>query len=112
MLIQSRQCQRSNVRSRKRAVAEVAVLVTAMLLSFIPIGIQSFAQESEAATLHAKILELERVGKFSEAIPFAQRLLRMGEEAVGPDHRAISALLNNLAALFYKQGRYTDAEPL
>ena len=33
------------------------------------------------------------------------------EKAFGPDHLHVAELLNNIAALYYKQGRYADAEP-
>ena len=40
----------------------------------------SFAQTNEAAALHAKVVELYRAGKYSEALPFAQRELAIVEK--------------------------------
>jgi hypothetical protein len=37
-------------------------------------------------------------------------ILVIGEKALGPDHPAVAISLNNLAALYNDQGRYTDAE--
>jgi len=34
------------------------------------------------------------------------------EKALGPDHPDVAQSLNNLAALYYKQGQYTQAEQL
>ena len=34
------------------------------------------------------------------------------EKAVGPDHPYVGMSLNNLAALYYNQGRFAEAEPL
>lgn len=72
----------------------------------------SLAQKNETAALTAEITELSRAGKYSEAIPRAQRLLANFEKSFGPDHRDVAASLNNLALLYGNQGRDTEAEPL
>jgi CHAT domain-containing protein/tetratricopeptide (TPR) repeat protein len=38
--------------------------------------------------------------------------LEIREKSLGPAHRDVAASLNNLAALYEDQGRYTEAEPL
>jgi Flp pilus assembly protein TadD len=76
-----------------------------------PTAVQ-LAQQDEAAALNAKIVELYRAGKFSEAIPMAQRALAIRENALGPSHPYVAQSLNNLAGLYHSQGRYADAEPL
>jgi hypothetical protein len=63
------------------------------------------------AARSAQIAELSRAGKYSEAIPLAQRLLADLEKTVGPDHRDVAASLNNLALLYGSQGRDAEAEP-
>ena len=70
------------------------------------------AQKTDAAARSAEIAELSRAGKYSEAIPLAQRLLADMEKAHGPDHRDVAAALNNLALLYGNQGRDAEAEPL
>ena len=72
----------------------------------------SSAQKSDAAARSAQISELSRAGKYSEAVPLAQRLLADMEQAHGPDHRDVAASLNNLALLYGSLGRDADAEPL
>ena len=42
----------------------------------------------------------------------AQRLLVIREKVLGPDNPGVVAALDILAALYWKQGRYNDAEPL
>ena len=42
----------------------------------------------------------------------AQQVLAIREKALGPDHPDVAQALNNLAVLYYKQGRYAEAEPL
>ena len=70
------------------------------------------AQKADAASRSAEIAELSRAGKYSEAIPLAQRLLADMEQAHGPVHRDVAASLNNLALLYGNQGRDAEAEPL
>jgi tetratricopeptide (TPR) repeat protein len=38
--------------------------------------------------------------------------LAIREKALGRDHPDVANSLNNLAGLYWSQGRYTDAEPL
>jgi CHAT domain-containing protein len=68
--------------------------------------------KNEVAALNAGIAELSRAGKYSEAIPLAQRLLANLEQAYGPSNRDVTASLNNLALLYGSQGRDAEAEPL
>ena len=72
----------------------------------------SAAQKNETAALSARIAELSRAGKYSEAIPLAQRQLANVEKAYGPVHRDVAASLNNLALLYGDQGNDAEAEPL
>jgi MYXO-CTERM domain-containing protein len=62
--------------------------------------------------LAAEARQLYEQGRFSEAIPFAQRAALLAEKALGPNHLNVAQSLNNLAALYVEQGRYEDAEPL
>jgi CHAT domain-containing protein/Tfp pilus assembly protein PilF len=72
----------------------------------------SSAQRSDVTALNAGIAELNRAGKYAEAIPLAQRQLENQEKKYGPVHRDVAAALNNLALLYGSQGRDTEAEPL
>jgi CHAT domain-containing protein/Tfp pilus assembly protein PilF len=72
----------------------------------------SSAQKGGASPLTAQIAELSRAGKYSEAIPLAQRLLANMEKTYGPVHRDVAASLNNLAMLYGSTGQDADAEPL
>jgi CHAT domain-containing protein len=72
----------------------------------------SLCQGNGVAARSAEIAELGRAGKYSQAVPLAQRLLADMEKAHGPEHRDVAAALNNLALLYGSQGRDTEAEPL
>ena len=39
-------------------------------------------------------------------------MLAILEEALGPEHSRVAVSLNNLAAHYRGQGKYTEAEPL
>jgi CHAT domain-containing protein/Tfp pilus assembly protein PilF len=90
-------------------------LVPAMWLALIAsacLSAPSSAQRNETAALSAKITEFSRAGKYSEAIPLAQRQLENLEKTRGPVDRDVAASLNNLALLYGNQGRDSEAEPL
>jgi esterase/lipase superfamily enzyme/Tfp pilus assembly protein PilF len=83
-----------------------------VLAVIISLSAPSAAETNGEAALDARVEELYRMGKNSEAIPLAERALAVHENAVGPDHPDVARSLNNLAALYQNQGRYADAEPL
>ena len=76
------------------------------------LGISCFAQNSEAVALSARIAELSRAGKYSEAIPLAQRQVANLEKSFGPVNRDLAGALNNLALLYGDQGQDGEAEPI
>jgi tetratricopeptide (TPR) repeat protein len=51
-------------------------------------------------------------GRYTEAIPLAEQLLRRSETEPGKNHLGTADALNLLANLYWNQGRYADAEPL
>ena len=48
----------------------------------------------------------------ADAEPLYKRALAIREKARGTEHPHVATSLNNLAGLYYYQGRYADAEPL
>src|SRR5262249_18473979 len=55
---------------------------------------------------------LDERAQYAEAEPLCKRALDIREKALGPEHPDTANSLNNLAALYYSQGRYAEAEPL
>jgi tetratricopeptide (TPR) repeat protein len=93
-----------------KTLAIIAALLTCFVV-FVPHA--ALAQgPDEASALNQKVIQLYNQGRFSEALPPAQRALGMREKALGPDHREVAVSLNSLAELYRAQGRYADAEPL
>jgi CHAT domain-containing protein/Tfp pilus assembly protein PilF len=89
----------------------LALMTGLALIASACIGTSSFAQKSDTAALSARISELSRAGKYSEAIPLAQRQVADLEKS-GPVNRDLAGALNNLALLYGSQGQDGEAEPL
>jgi MYXO-CTERM domain-containing protein len=66
----------------------------------------------EATRLIVQINLLSAQEKYDEALPLAERVLSLVENAFGLEHRAVAAALSNLAGLHTKKGDYGQAEPL
>ncbi len=82
------------------------------LLSGTCLSAPSLAQKGDVAALSAKINELGRAGKYTEAVALAQAQVESLEKRFGPAHRDVGAALNNLAQAYGDQGRDSEAEPL
>jgi CHAT domain-containing protein/Tfp pilus assembly protein PilF len=81
-----------------------------VLLSLFPCT--AGAQEARWRELTAQVEQLDKQGKYSDAIPVAEEALRVAESTFEPQHPNVATSLNNLALLYDKQGRYGQAEPL
>jgi CHAT domain-containing protein/Tfp pilus assembly protein PilF len=90
----------------------LALMTGLALITSACLGTSSFAQKSDTAALSARISELGRAGKYSEAIPLAQRQVADFEKSSGPVNRDLAGALNNLALLYGNQGQDGEAEPL
>ena len=90
----------------------VILLAALALLTSTGLSAPSSAQKGETTALSAKINELSRAGKYSEALPLAQGQLQTLEKKYGPVHRDVAAALNNLAEIFGHQGNDAEAEAL
>jgi tetratricopeptide (TPR) repeat protein len=64
----------------------------------------------EARVLTQQVLELYGQGRFSQAIPLAERALEIHERELGPQHADTATALNNLAQLYHEAGDYAKAE--
>ena len=96
------------MKSRHRLVFSLCLA----LLASTSLSAPSYAQKGDTAALSAKINELGRAGKYTEAVALAQGQLESLEKKYGPSHRDVGAALNNLAQLYGSQGRDAEAEPM
>ena len=67
---------------------------------------------AEAERLNEQVEQLYKEGKYSEAIPLAQRSLAIYEKALGREHPDVATSLGILALLYHSQGNYSAAAPL
>ncbi|HKX30521.1 MAG TPA: CHAT domain-containing protein, partial [Blastocatellia bacterium] len=56
--------------------------------------------------------ELQRVGRYDEALPLAERSREIRERILGPGHREVATAINAVASLYHYKGDYAKAEPL
>ncbi len=90
------------------AIFRLALLAgVALSASFAPPAI---AQKGDVAAQSARINELSRAGRYSEALPLAQALVAGLEKS--SNGRDLAAALNNLGQLLADQGHDDQAEPL
>jgi CHAT domain-containing protein len=65
-----------------------------------------------AVELNQQAMTLDSEGRYTEAVPLAERALAIREEQLGENHHDVATSLNNLAALYREMGNYRKAEPL
>lgn len=92
---------------RKKWSLLAVIMVSAIAISgeVAPVAAQTnpspssaqLVELSEAKRLNQQVLQLLNQGKYSEAIPLAQRSLAIREKALGKEHPIVATSLNNLA---------------
>ena len=65
-----------------------------------------------ADDLYREIIRLLEQNRYGDAIPYAQRVLSIVEQGVGPWHKETAIALQVLAGLYDKTNAYDKAEPL
>ncbi len=87
---------------------------------------RSLEIQEDATVLHNLAVLYHNQGKYAEAEPLYKRALAIKEKALGPDHKEVTKIrnnltklhtaqaneLNNLAVRYHDQGKYAEAEPL
>ena len=77
-----------------------------------PPSAQQSAELEEATLLDKQVEQLYKEGKYTQAIPLAERELAIREKILGKEHPDVATSLNDLARLYQEQGSYEKAEPL
>ena len=111
-MLQAIECNRLAIAmSAMRKVKIIAVVLVGFFFLSVPPA--ALAQGlDEATALNQQAIQLYIQGRYSEAIPLAQRTLAIVEKALGPDNPDVATALDSLAQLYSARGRYADAEPL
>jgi len=88
-------------------------MVIAVMLGSGAVAVKAQGHPTEtSAELNRQVLELYSSGKYEQAIPIAEKLLKANERQRGLDHPDTATSLNNLALLYRDTGAYGKAEPL
>lgn len=93
--------------ARLNRLAQIAALALAISVSASAPGL---AESGGLAAQSARINELSRAGKYSEALPLAQAMVASLEKT--NNSRDLAGALNNLAQVYAAQGHDDQAEPL
>ena len=72
----------------------------------------SSEKANELIELNRRVQELQRGGRYGEAIPLAQRAAELYEKDLGPAHPYTATALTTLAELYRVNGEHARAEPL
>src|SRR5271167_2752320 len=72
----------------------------------------SLAQDDDLGSLDQRIYKLFAEGKYQEAIPLAEKAIKIARRVRGPEDPDTATSLNNLGELYWAMGEYAKAEPL
>src|SRR6516162_4349374 len=93
-----------------RSVNRSALMVGAVLSLVICLTTPVAAEQGDAERAAADAFL--QAGKYSEATPWARKLLDIREAQFGHNHPGVVYAINRLALAYEEQGRFRDAEPL
>ncbi len=85
-------------------VISAVILVAVVLWPAVAYG-----QSSELMDSYKRAGVLHALGRYQEALPFAEEALRLGEREFGLDHPDVAQGLENYAALLRMTGRSAEA---
>jgi CHAT domain-containing protein/tetratricopeptide (TPR) repeat protein len=90
----------------------VALIVLAVL-PVIAASMQARAQGADdLAALREQVRQLHSQGKYSEAVPLAERYVALARRKHGENHAEYATAISWLGFVYKAQGRYPEAEPL
>jgi CHAT domain-containing protein/tetratricopeptide (TPR) repeat protein len=95
------------VRRRNKGIHFIIILTIASLAT-----IPALAQESQWKELDARIEQLQKQGKNEEALPLAQKALKVAEATFGPEDPNTATALGRVGAALIDLGSYPEAEPI
>jgi CHAT domain-containing protein/Tfp pilus assembly protein PilF len=85
-------------------------LVAFLLASTL--GQPAIAQEARWKGLSTQVRQLNRDGKYSEALPLALEAVRVAWATFGPDSLNMGLSVGSLGQVYWHLGKFADAEPL
>src|SRR5262245_11823330 len=94
--------------TRRFRVAVTAIIAPALLWSVSAVP----ALADELSDLNARVVALDKAGKYTEAAAVGQRYVELAKALHGDHDPKYATALNRLGTVFQRLGRYDDAEPL
>ncbi len=86
---------------------KIALMILTVLLVLPSCGQKKLCRE-----LDDKVILLYQQGRYSEAADVAKEELKVAEEAFGIEHHITASVLDSLASIYVRQGKYIEAEAL
>ncbi len=90
-------------------VSGLFVFLVTFYFVFPPVG---KAEGQTADVLSAKVMKLYDAGNYAQAVPLAQKVLRIRENTQGAEHPDVATALQTLAGIYQAVGDYETAAPL
>ena len=72
----------------------------------------AYGQSLELRSASSRFSILYSQGRYEEALPFANKAVRLAEEEFGDSHPVLAKRLHDLAVLRSKQGHFSEAESM
>jgi tetratricopeptide (TPR) repeat protein len=89
----------------------IVIGVDLVLITLSVVGCGQGPDLKEVASLSQKVIQFYMEGHYEEAIPLAERALKICEKRLGPEHPKTAMSFNNLALLYSHMGFYDKALP-
>ena len=78
-------------------IAGLGVVMPELAMAQVQTTISQSAELAALEKINQQIIQLYQQGKYSEAIPIAEKLLEMSKRLLGNEHPEVATSLNNLA---------------
>ena len=92
--------------------SRTATLILAFFLAANLALVPAEAQQSDPQAIYKRYQEYYQAGNYAAAVVEAQKLEAVAKGRFGTNHTSYAAALNNLARVYWRQGKYSDAEGL
>jgi tetratricopeptide (TPR) repeat protein len=89
-----------------------ATLILAFFLAAYLVLVPAGAQQSDPQAIYKRFQEYYQAGNYAAAVVEAQKLEAVVKGRFGTNHTNYATALNNLARVYWRQGKYSEAEEL
>jgi CHAT domain-containing protein/tetratricopeptide (TPR) repeat protein len=97
---------------RAACIRFIATLLIALASTHFAPPVAQAQSAEDIRVRNAWAVQLQRQGKYTEAVKLAEETFALAERRLGAEHPLTLLSVNNLGSLYQAQGRYIEAEPL